>query len=280
MNVTLRQPHKRTWLVPLLVIASCAWGILPGNALQKDARTGPIDFHAVSYQKLSNQIDLFFKHLIKIPSSESIPVFDKYASIIEGELDRQRLYYGSYKEVADLLDVAARESIDALTLFTLPPLLDPNGTAIIFDEKLLEQVGSYFDFHGLFNIITPPLEGGPAVKMKFLVTGQGKFIVGYNRNAKIKHADYNFATGKYDYKELFMMESGKDSQGNPGLFNIKGMTEPNGKWERMKGPFNVDIHSLALVADGNGRSRIRILYDLFGIKQKTIDPIPIERLDD
>jgi hypothetical protein len=65
--------------------------------------------------------------------------------------------------------------------------------------------------------------------MKFLVIGQKKLIVGYNSNAKIKHPDYDFATGKYDYRELFTMDAGQDSKGNLGLFNIKGLSHPNGK---------------------------------------------------
>jgi len=31
---------------------------------------------------------------------------------------------------------------------------------------------------------------------------KGKFIVGYDRNAKIKNYDYNYATEMYDYREL------------------------------------------------------------------------------
>jgi hypothetical protein len=113
--------------------------------------------------------------------------------------------------------------------------------------------------------------------MKFLVIGQGKFIVGYDRNAKIKHPDYGFATGYYDYRELFIMDAGKDSQGNPGLFNIQALSEPDGIRQWMKGPLNVDVRSLTMIAADGGRRKIFIQYDLFGIKQKIIDPIPIEK---
>ena len=116
--------------------------------------------------------------------------------------------------------------------------------------------------------------------MKFLVIGQGKLIVGYSRNAKIKHPDYDFATGNYDYQELFTMDAGNDSRGNPCLLNIKGRTSTNGKPQWIKGPLNVNIQSLILTAGPEGRKKILIQYEMFGTKHKLIDPIPIERLNE
>jgi hypothetical protein len=162
-------------------------------------------------------------------------------------------------------------------LFTHPLLQDPEGLAIIFNADLLQQINKNFNFHGLFNISAPPIDSGDALKMQFLVVGQGKFIVGYNRNAKIKHPDYDFVTGHYDYNELFIMAAKKDLQGNPGLFDIKGVSNPDEKPRWMKGPLNVDIHSMIITSDnGNGR-QIRIQYDLFGVKHKILKPIPIEK---
>jgi len=225
----------------------------------------------------SNQINHFLNHLTKATEGEIGRNFGKYRKIIEHELDFQKLYVASYNAVEDLLETAVAESIDSLTLFTLPPLQEPRGVAIIFNRELLRQVNKNFNFHGLFNISVPSVENGSTVKMKFLVIGQGKFIVGYDRNAKIKHSDYDFATGKYDYRELFLMDAKTDSKGNPGLVNIKALARPDGKLQWMKGPLNVDIHSMILTPIGGGQSQILIQYDLFGIKQKFIDPIPIEK---
>ena len=194
------------------------------------------------------------------------------------ELNLDELYFVSYKEVENLLDQAVSESIDSLTLFTHPHLQNPKGFAIVFNEGLLQQINKNFNFHGLFNISIPSIDNGSAVKMNLFVIGQGKFIVGYDRNAKIKHPDYGFVTGKYDYRELFIMDAGKDSEGKFGLFNIKGLSKPDGKLQWMKGPLNVDIHSLRITSDPGGHSQILIEYDLFGIKYKIIDPIPIEKL--
>ena len=225
----------------------------------------------------SKQISYFLNHLIKASDNDSTHIFGKYRTIIAREIDFQKLYFASYHAVESLLERAVAESIDSLTLFTLPPLQETPGVAIIFSQELLRQVNINFNFHGLFNISVPAAEDGSAVKMKFLVTGQGKFIVGYDRNAKIKHLDYGFATGKYDYRELFIMDAKTDSKGNPGLVNIKALSSPDGTLEWMKGPLNVDIHSMILTQTGDSQRQILIQYDLFGIKQKFIDPIPIER---
>ena len=229
-------------------------------------------------QSFSKQIDYFLQCLKKVSKDECVHIFGKYSTIIAREVDFKRLYFVSYEEVEDLLDQAVNESIDSLTLFTFPPLQNPKSFAIVLNEAILEQIHKNFNFHALFNISVPSVQDGLAVKMKFLVIGQGRLIVGYNRNAKIKHSDYDFATGKYDYREFFTMDAGKDLKGNPGLFNIKGFSSPSEKPQWMKGPLNVDIQSLILTSDPSGRKQILILYDLFGIKQKFIDPISIEKL--
>lgn len=226
----------------------------------------------------STQIKHFLNHLTKAPKEGCSQIFDQYDAIISKSLDLQKVYSVSYKEVESLLNQAAKESIDALTLFTHPALLEKNGSAIFFSEELLRRVNNNFDFHGLFNISANGAKNGNTVWMKFLVAGQGKFIVGYDRNEKIKHPDYNFATGNYDYNELFLMDAKRDSQGNPGLSNIKAFSNPAGTPRWMKGPLNVDIQSLTMTTDATGRRRILIKYDLFGSKYKTIDPIPIEKL--
>ena len=228
-------------------------------------------------QSFSNQIKHFLNHLIKASEDDSTHIFGKYRTIIARELNLAKLYLVSYNEVEDLLDTAVTELIDSLTLFSLPLLQNPNGVAIVFKQDLLRRINKKFDFHGLFNISVPSAEDGLAVEMKFLVIGQGKFIVGYDRNAKIKHSDYGFATGKYDYRELFLMDAKTDSKGNPGLINIKALAKPDGKLQWMKGPLNVDIHSMTLTPTGSGKRQILIQYDFFGIKQKFIDPIPIEK---
>lgn len=230
-------------------------------------------------QTFSKQIDHFLHYLIKATKEECDQIFGKYNTIISRELDFQKLYFVSYEEVEDLLHQAVNESIDSLTLFTLPRLQNQKNFAIVFNEKLLEQVQKKYDFHALFNISVPSLEDGSVVKMKFLAIGQGKLIVGYSSNAKIKHSDYNFATGKYDYRELFIMDAQKDSKGNLGLFNIKGLSQPNGKLQWMKGPLNVDIQSMIIRSDPKGQKKILIQYELFGIKEKWIDPISIEKLN-
>lgn len=231
-------------------------------------------------QSFSKQIHHFLRCLKKATKDECIQIFGKYNTIISNEIDFKKLYFVSYEEVEDLLNRAVNESIDSLTLFTLPILQNQKNFAIVFNKALLGQVQKNFDLHALFKISIPSLEDSSVVKMKFLaIVGQGKLIIGYNSNAKVKHPDYDFATGRYDYRELFTMEARKDANGNLGLFNIKGLTHPNGKPQWMKGPLNVEIQSLIISSDSKGQKKILIQYDLFGIKHKLIDPIPIEKLN-
>ena len=262
----------------VMFIIGSDFGIISSENFRAYAQRGPQQITLTEDQSLSKQLNHFLNVIIKAPKDECLKIFGRYGRLIAEELNFDRLYFVSYDEVKNLLDQAARESIDSLTLFTHPLLQDPEGFAIVFNAGLLQQINKNFNFHGLFNISTPSIDDGSAVKMQFLVIGQGKFIVGYNRNAKIKHPDYDFVTGHYDYNELFIMAAKKDLQGNSGLFDIKGVSNPNGKPKWMKGPLNVDIQSLTMTSDPNGRSQILIQYDLFGIKHKIVDLIPIEKL--
>jgi len=264
----------------VMFIIGSDFGIISSENFRAYAQRGPQQITLTEDQSLSKQLNHFLNVIIKAPKDECLKIFGRYGRLIAEELNFDRLYFVSYDEVKNLLDQAARESIDSLTLFTHPLLQDPEGFAIVFNAGLLQQINKNFNFHGLFNISTPSIDDGSAVKMQFLVIGQGKFIVGYNRNAKIKHPDYDFVTGHYDYNELFIMAAKKDLQGNSGLFDIKGVSNPNGKPKWMKGPLNVDIHSLTITSDKGDRRQIQIQYDLFGVKHKILKPIPIEKLYD
>jgi len=256
------------------------FGITSSENFHISAQKVPRHSTLTKDQPFSKQLNHFVNVIIKAPKDECLNIFGRYGSLIAEELNFDRLYFAPHDEVKNLLDQASRESIDSLTLFTHPLLQDPEGFAIVFNAGLLQQISKDFDFHGLFNISAPSIDDGSAVKMQFLVVGQGKFIVGYNRNAKIKHPDYGFVTGHYDYNELFIMEAKKDLQGNSGLFDIKGVSNPGEKPKWMKGPLNVDIHSLTITSDNGARRQIHIQYNLFGVKHKILKPIPIEKLYD
>jgi len=264
----------------VMFIIGSDFGIISSENFRAYAQRGPQQITLTEDQSLSKQLNHFLNVIIKAPKDECLKIFGRYGRLIAEELNFDRLYFVSYDEVKNLLDQAARESIDSLTLFTHPLLQDPEGFAIVFNAGLLQQINKNFNFHGLFNISTPSIDDGSAVKMQFLVVGQGKFIVGYNRNAKIKHPDYGFVTGHYDYNELFIMEAKKDLQGNSGLFDIKGVSNPGEKPKWMKGPLNVDIHSLTITSANGAQRQIHIQYDLFGVKHKILKPIPIEKLYD
>ena len=246
-------------------ISICAQNITPNPNL-------------IESQSFSTQIANIRQRLIKTTKKEWVKIFGEYTPIVANNVEFKRLYRVSWEKVDALLDKAVADSIDSLTLFTLPILQNQKSFAIVFNERILEQIKKNYDFHALFNLSAVSIEDDAIVRMKFLVIGQGKLIVGYNRNAKIRHSDYDFVTGKYDYKELFTMDSRKDSEGNPGLFNIKGISNPNENPQWMKGPINVDIQTMVLITSPNGRKQALIHYDLFGIKHKIVDLIPIEKL--
>lgn len=226
----------------------------------------------------SQQVDIFYDRLKKLPVSESTNIFKEYRRTLARELDTERLYVSSYRELESLLDAAVKESIDVLTFFTLPVLRQKSGKAVVIDREILLRLERHYDLHSLFLISAPSADDGSRVHMNFLVTGQGKLIIGYDSNTTIRHPEYSFATGRYGYRELFVMEARTDDRGNDGLFHIKGISSPAEDFEWMKGPLNVNIQSLSLTPGPENQKMILVRYELLGTSTKVIRRIPIEKV--
>ncbi len=112
--------------------------------------------------------------------------------------------------------------------------------------------------------------------MNFLVTGQGKLIVSYDNNLTITHPDYSIATGKYDYLEFFVMDAKRDDNGNPGLFNIRGISGPLDNFKSMRGPLNAVIKSLCLMSGTGAEKKTIVNYEFLGANKTIVPCIPIE----
>ncbi|MFO7785820.1 MAG: hypothetical protein ACQET7_12495 [Thermodesulfobacteriota bacterium] len=112
----------------------------------------------------------------------------------------------------------------------------PVRWALVLDREILTRLDKHYNLHALFRISAPCADDDSHVHMEFLITGQGKLIVGYNRNMIIEHPDYSIATGRYAYCELFVMDAQTDERGNAGLFNLKGLATPDGEYEWIRGP--------------------------------------------
>jgi len=256
-------------------ILACLLCLLPLEVYAEPGKYSNASFREQTFLK---QADIFYDHLIKFPVSKSKNIFKEYESAVAKEVDMERLYSTTYQELIDLLDLAVKESIDVLTLFTLPVLQQKANKAIVLDEEILIQLNKHYNLHGLFLISKYSADDDSKVQMNFLVTGQGKLIIGYDKNAVIKHPDYFFATGRYDYQKLFVMDAKTDNNGNSGIFNIKGLASPTGNYNWMKGPLNVNIKSLSLFPDPKNKKNILVQYDLLGSRNKIVTRIPIEKL--
>ena len=225
-----------------------------------------------------NQVDIFFDDLVKLSESGLKKIFMDYSPVIAKELDITNLYTTSYPALETLLEYTVLESIDALSLFTHPRLQQKNNKTIVLDKAVLLKLSRQFNLHGLFLITTKSADDDTQIQMDFMVAGQGKFIVGYDKNKTIIHPDYHFATGRYDYYRFFLMDIGTDGNGERGMFDIKGLTTPSGSFKNMMGPLNAAIKSLSLISREGDEKRILIKYKIFGIQEKIIPRMVIEKV--
>jgi hypothetical protein len=243
----------------------------------RDVTTSPAE-PTPSERSFRNQAASFFDHLERLPPSRYTAIFGEYQGALDKEMDMERLYFPSYGQLETLMDSAVENSIDVLTLFTLPMLQHTHSKALVLDSELLIRLDRQYNLHALFLISAACVDNDSHAQMQFLITGQGKLIVGYNGNMTIEHPDFPFATGRYEYRELFVMDARTDERGNVGLFHIKGLSSPTGDYEWMKGPLNSKIRSLSLTSDRGNEKKILVRYDLWGTREKVIDRIPIENV--
>lgn len=224
--------------------------------------------------RFSDHIELFMDLLKPLHLSQPTEIFNDYYPIIYREINTENLYVAYPEQIYGLLDKAVSESVDVLTLFTHPAV--HREKALLIRKKTLHLIDHYYDLHAIFLLSCPSISEDTMIRMNFLVVGQGKLIIGYDKNTRIKHPDYPFATGRYDYQKFFMMDAGTDDQGNIGLFDIRGLSNSNDRFEPMKGPLNAAVKSLSLIFDSMGNKEILVKYKMFGIGRKVVEPIPIE----
>ncbi len=265
-NILNFEREKIVWLVLAFFVCS--------TCLPQIALSGPPDNSRTFFE----QLDILLGRLTKIPEPETNKWFKDYKPILAKEIDIANLYSSTPQDLDTLLDTAQKESIDVLTLFTLPAIQKNKGKAIALDEKTLLDLNIRYDLHGLFLIATDSANDDSKVKMNFLIVGQGKLIIGYNRNTTIAHPEYDVATGIYEYQRLFLMDAKTDEQGNCGLFNIRGLSSPSEPFRQMKGPLNSKIQSLSIPLDLRKEKKLLVRYRFLADSEKVVDCIPIEKI--
>lgn len=223
-----------------------------------------------------NRLDHFLERLTPLPEEKRPAVFGKYLTLIAREIDINNLFFSSTQELHMLLDSAVSNRIDVLTLFTLRSVQKKNGKTVVIDKDQLALINRKYNLHGLFLISSTSADGSNIVNMVFLILGQGRLIASYDKKKDVLHPEYNFATGRYEYQELFTMEASTNDDGSCGLYNIKGLSDPSESFQWMKGPLNSKIRSLSIPIEFREGGNIMVHYEFFGINTKIVPSIPIE----
>ncbi len=98
------------------------------------------------------QMDFVYNNLEILSRSESKNIFKKYDSIVAKEVNIENLYSTNSQELKRLLDRAVYESVDVLSLFTLPVLLKKENRALVLDREVLKRINRTYNLHALFLI--------------------------------------------------------------------------------------------------------------------------------
>lgn len=261
---------QAAWLLLAASLVLVAWA--PVRAAERGKGADPPD-RPLRTASIERHVDSLFARLAPLSPASRRSLLGDADEAMSALLDADRLARCDYAQLQGLLLAAARDSVDVLTLFTLPRMRDKGNLALLLDREQLARLDAEYELHSLFLLSQVSAKGDSTIHMVFLVAGQGKLVIGYDANLTIRHPDYGFSTGKYDYRRLVAMDARLDERGRPGLHDIVCRSEPGEDFTSLRGPMNVAIRSLVLGTGASGERSTIVSYEWFG-EQSKISPCP------
>jgi len=163
----------------------------------------------------------------------------------------ERIYVASAPAMECALERATVRRSNIVQLFTEDVFLANQGFSVLFDAEALATSAKAFEFHSAFPVTTK-LRNGVTAKMTFLLAGQGKLVIGYDRGGTYDHPDREYAvkiwpfgtfTG-YDLSPYIRMDIARDNSGHRILAGLKVAQSPQASLSDFKGPGDFSIDGL------------------------------------
>lgn len=212
----------------------------------------------------------------KSPGKEELAAaMGSYLNVLKGkeDVDINRIKIPDVKNIEAALDKAIKLNWAALEFFTEPNFTTGKPCLVFMNEEMLQAVNKKYNLHTLW-MINAPYEG-KTLRMKYLLMGRGKMIIGYHEPKEILVEDYGIFTGLYDYERYTSMDI-INSAGKRGVFNIRTRKTALEKTTPFIGPAGSEILSLEIAPDNNNEILIKCRETWIVPAEQRVDRIRFE----
>jgi len=176
--------------------------------------------------------------------------------VFRAGLDPNRVHKADFDHIDPVLERAAGSKLGILDLFTTGELANTKSPALLLDQHLLEQIDAKYDLFSVWMLSAQPKGAkSGAMRMRYMIVGQGILILGYPHAAPIEIIDEGKSM-EYEYEPLISAKI-VNAPGTRGLFSVKTLASPNEEFGDFKGPMGASIR--AYEVKGNS---IRVAYHL------------------
>jgi hypothetical protein len=194
----------------------------------------------------------------------------EWANVIyRSGLEPNRVHKADFAHIDAVLERSVQAKLGILELFTSIELADPKAPALLLDEDLLQRIDAKYDLSSVWMLSAKPKGGkAGALKMRYMIVGQGILVMGYPHPATVEILD----DGKffeYEYESVISAKIVNNAK-TRGLFSVRTLASPNEEFNDFKGPMGVSIRGYEVKG-----SRIRVEYHLVVDQETEVAKKPI-----
>jgi hypothetical protein len=224
-------------------------------------------------------------YLRRAPAQVTADLGNYQPRVIADGVDLNRVYVANGDAVECVLARAAAHRQNVARLFTEGIFLAKQRFSILIEAHSLADAAREFDFHSPFPITTPLRDGGTA-HMTFMLVGQGKLVLGYDRPGTYTHPDPEYSINGlngYDLSRYIQMDILGDGASQRSLSNVRVADSPGEPLREFLGPGDFALDRLTLVGSAvavtvSGSFFSRLLAHVFS-SPITPKPIAVRRAD-
>lgn len=221
----------------------------------------------------------------KSPGNEMLAsVMGDYLAVLKNKdnIDINHIKIPKPEHIDAALKKAIKLNYGALEFFTEPNFAASHACMVFMDMAMLQAVDKKYNLHTLW-MINAPLEVDDEeeekkanhLRMKYLLMGRGKLIIGYEEPKEIFVKDYVVFTGLYDY-ELHTSMNIVNSNEKRGVFEIRVYKSVQGKATPFIGPGGSEILSLEIAPDNKDEILIKCTDTWIIPAEQRVDRIQFE----
>jgi hypothetical protein len=219
---------------------------------------GAGDVHAQAQRQsallTSAEAAAFVKRVVAPPSAREVEAaLGPAAPLLRSKerLDLGHYHVASLETTECVVQRAADRHMSVGDLFTDPAFGPGGALAIVIDGQRLRALDQVFELHSLFPISGTTVDGQP-FHMTFLLAGDGRVIIGYDRPGEIeqREAAYHLYGGHYELAPLIRMDVETDGRRAFTHIGTLGQLTGGASYQDFVGPVGSRLRAMVMTPTG------------------------------